>query len=154
KRVQTAEQAAAAGPTADYGGWIDVGITELGGLDFVGLDRALREDGMVASRIEFGGPAPLRLEAGGRCCGGGGEARDRILNIARARPAPRLRWVDSVTVSRGGQRVTVHARYQASGDTVDVADLLGTFDEAGLPALSLHVLTGEEGKEAPTGEDS
>jgi len=117
------------------------GIAEI---DFVEIDRALRERGMVASRIEFGGPQHFRLEAKVRhlCCGMCKDATDRIPTLDRARN--RLRWVDSVSADRAGQRITIHARYQGAGDTVDVADLLGAFDEVGLPAMSLHVLADAE----------
>jgi hypothetical protein len=150
EHVMSNEQAEAAGPIADDGGWVDVGVADFKGLDFVEIDRALREQGMVASRIEFGGPRHFRLDARVRCCGMCQQAVDRILTLDRARPIPRLRWVDSVTTDRAGQRVTVHARYQDPGDVVDVADLLGAFDGAGLPAFSLLVL--EEGQEAPAPE--
>ena len=131
-------------PQIDYGGWVDVGVTSIAEIDFVEIDRALRERGMVASRIEFGGPEHFRLEAKVRhlCCGMCKDATDRIPTLDRARN--RLRWVDSVSADRAGQRITIHARYQGKSDTVDVADLLGAFDEVGLPAMSLHVLADAE----------
>lgn len=131
-------------PQSDYGGYVDVGVTSIAAIDFVEIDRALREHGMVASRIEFGGPEHFRLEAKVRhlCCGMCKDATDRIPTLDRARN--RLRWVDSVSADRAGARVTVHARYQSPTDTVDVADLLGAFDEVGLPAMSLHVLADAE----------
>jgi hypothetical protein len=124
---------------------VDVGVTNVKAIDFVEIDRALREHGMLASRIEFGGPQHFRLQARVRhlCCGMCKDAADRIPTLDRARNG-RLRWVDSVTADRAGQRVTVHARYQNAGDTVDVSDLLGAFDEIGLPALSLAVLADAE----------
>jgi hypothetical protein len=145
EQVITREQAEVAAPQSDYGGWVDVGVTNIGAIDFVEIDRALREHGMVASRIEFGGPQHFRLQARVRhlCCGMCKDAADRIPTLDRARNG-RLRWVDSVTADRAGQRVTVHARYQNAGDTVDVSDLLGAFDEIGLPALSLAVLADAE----------
>jgi hypothetical protein len=142
--VKSNEQASSAGETSDEGGWIDVGVADLEGLDFVQIDRVLREHGMVASRIEFGGLQHFRLEASVRCCGRCEQAVDRLGTIDRARPTARLRWVDSMTTDPDGQRVTVHARYQGPEDVIDVADLLGTFDEAGLPALSLRVRADSE----------
>jgi hypothetical protein len=131
-------------PQSDYGGWVDVGVTSVSAIDFVEIDRALRDHGMVASRIEFGGPEHFRLEAKVRhlCCGMCRDATDRIPTLDRART--RLRWVDSVTSDRAGQKVTVHARYQGPSDRIDVADLLGAMDEVGLPAMSLHVLADAE----------
>jgi hypothetical protein len=141
----TSSPQAAPGPAADDGGWVDIGLTELKDLDFVEIDHVLREHGMVVSRFEFGGPRHFRLQAKVRCCGMCEEAVARILSVDRARSMPRLRWVDSVSFDRAGQHVTVHARYQEPGNVVDIADLLGAFDEVGLPAFSLHVLAEKEG---------
>jgi hypothetical protein len=131
-------------PQSDYGGWVDVGVTSVAAIDFVEIDRALREKGMVASRMEFSGPQHFRLEAKVHhlCCGMCRDATDRIPTLDRARM--RLRWVDSVTSDRASQKVTVHARYQEAGAPIDVADLLGALDEVGLPAMSLHILADAE----------
>jgi hypothetical protein len=126
-------------PPSDYGGWVDVGVTRIQDIDFVEIDRVLRDKGMVASRIELRGPEHFRLEARVRhlCCGMCKDATERIPALDRART--RLRWVDSITADRAQHSVTVHARYQGAGDAVDVAELLGAFDEVGLPPFSLKV---------------
>ena len=131
-------------PQSDYGGWVDVGVTNIKEIDFVEIDRVLREKGMVASRVEFSGPEHFRLEAKVRhlCCGMCKDATDRIPALDPARM--RLRWVDSITSDRAQHSVTVHARYQAAGEAIDVAELLGAFDEVGLPAFSLKVLADAE----------
>jgi hypothetical protein len=149
ERVISREQAETAGPQAEYGGWVDVGVTALDGVDFVAIDRALRERGMVASRMEFAGPPHYRLEARVHhlCCGMCRDAGERVTALDGARA--RLRWVDSVTADRGAHTVTVHARYQSPGQAVDVADLLGAFDEAGLPPLSLRVRADAEPTAVP-----
>jgi hypothetical protein len=133
-------------PQSDYGGWVDVGVASLRDIDFVEIDRALREKGMVASRMELSGPEHFRLEAKVHhlCCGMCKDATDRIPTLERART--RLRWVDSITSDRAGHTVTVHARYQGPDDRVDVADLLGAMDEVGLPPFSLKVLADTEGR--------
>jgi hypothetical protein len=94
---------------------------------------------MVASRMELRGLQHFRLEAKVRhlCCGMCRDATERIPVLDRART--RLRWVDSISADRAQHKVTVHARYQAADDAVDVAELLGAFDEVGLPAFSLKV---------------
>ena len=131
-------------PQSDYGGWVDVGVTNIREIDFVEIDRVLREKGMVASRVELRGPEHFRLEAKVRhlCCGMCKDATDRIPGLDRTRL--RLRWVDSITSDRAQHSVTVHARYQGAGEAVDVAELLGAFDEVGLPAFSLKVLADAE----------
>lgn len=151
EQVISREQADAAGPQSEYGGWVDVGVSDIDGLDFVAIDRALRVRGMVASRMEFAGPQHYRLEAKVHhlCCGMCREAGQRMTTLDRART--RLRWVDSVTADRAAHTVTVHARFQGPGEAVDVADLLGAFDEVGLPPLSLRVLAGAEPRTLPAG---
>lgn len=139
-------------PQSDYGGWVDVGVTSVAEINFVEIDHALREKGMVASRLEFGGPAHFRLEAKVRhmCCGMCRDAADRLPSLDRARLG--LRWVDSVTSDHAGRKITVHARYQSPGERIDVAELLGALDQVGLPAMSLHVLAdAEEPPKAPGG---
>jgi hypothetical protein len=118
---------------------VDVGVTRLEDVDFVEIDRVLREKGMVASRMELRGPPHFRLEAKVRhlCCGMCRDATERIPALDRART--RLRWVDSISADRAQHKVTVHARYRAADEAVDVAELLGAFDEVGLPAFSLKV---------------
>lgn len=151
ERVISREQADAAGPQSEYGGWVDAGVRDINGVDFVAIDRALRERGMVASRIEFAGPPHFRLAARVHhlCCGMCRDAGERIATLDRART--RLRWVDSVTADRAAHTVTVHARYQSPGEAVDVADLLAAFDEVGLPPLSLRVLDDAEPTTVPAG---
>jgi hypothetical protein len=149
KRVISREHADRAGPQSEYGGWVDVGVSAIKGVDFVAIDRALRERGVVASRMEFAGPPHYRLEAKVHhmCCGMCRDAGERMTTLERART--RLRWVDSVTADRAAHTVTVHARYQSPGEAVDVADLLGAFDEVGLPPLSLRVLADAEPTTVP-----
>ena len=121
-----------------------MGVTNIKDIDFVEVDRILREKGMVASRIEFSGPEHFRLEAKVRhlCCGMCKDATERVPALDRART--RLRWVDSITADRATHSVTVHARYQGTDDAIDVAELLGAFDEVGLPPSSLKVLADAE----------
>jgi hypothetical protein len=149
KQVISREHAEVAGPQGEYGGWVDVGVSDIGGVDFVAVDQALRARGMVASRIEFAGPEHYRLEAKVHhlCCGMCREAGEGMTTLERART--RLRWVDSVTADRAAHTITVHARYQSAGEVVDVADLLGAFDEVGLPPFSLRVLADPEPTAVP-----
>ncbi|HUG52311.1 MAG TPA: hypothetical protein VMR21_01865 [Vicinamibacteria bacterium] len=151
KAVVSREHAEMQGAQSDYGGWVDVGVSDVAGVDFVAIDHALRERGLVASRMEFAGPPHYRLEAkvGHLCCGLCREAAQGLTTLERARA--RLRWVDSVTADRAAHTVTVHARYQGPGEAVDVADLLGAFDEAGLPPFSLRVLADAEPATVPAG---
>jgi hypothetical protein len=145
-RLRSREQAEAAGPAEAFGGWIDVGLPDVTGVDFVQLDRALRGAGLVASRMEFGGAAHFRLEAEVKhlCCGMCKGAAERMSELGRMRALGRLRWLDSVSADHAKHRIVVHARYLQAGESVDVAELLGALDEVGLPPTSLRVLTGPE----------
>jgi hypothetical protein len=139
-------QADALRSVGDFGGWVDIRGIDPARIDFVALDRALREKGLVASRMEFGGAAHFRLEAqvAHMCCGACEDAARRTVTLSRALSAGRLLWVDSVTTDRARHRVVVYARYLEPGQTVDVAELLGAMEQVGLVPFSLRTLTGPE----------
>jgi hypothetical protein len=145
-KLRTPEEAEALGPAGEYGGWVDVGVRDPASVDFVALDRALREKGLVASRMEFAGVAHFRLEAqvAHLCCGVCEDAARRTTELSRALTTMRLQWVDSVTTDRARKRIVVHVRYLEPGRTIDVAELLGAMDQVGLAPFSLHVLAGPE----------
>jgi copper chaperone CopZ len=147
--LRTQEQAEVAGPAADYGGWLDIAVSDVSQIDFVAIDQALRSEGFVASQMQFGGPRHFRLEARVRhmCCGMCKDACERLPELARTRQGGRLRWLDSVSADRAGARVVFHARYQEPDARIDVTELLATMDEVGLPPSTLKVVVG--GEEAP-----
>ena len=64
--------------------------------------RALRDDGMVASQMQFGGYRHFRFEAQVRhmCCGMCKDACERMPELAATRKAGGLKWLDSVTAER------------------------------------------------------
>lgn len=147
--LKTQEQADAAGPAADYGGWLDIDLKDPRQIDFVAIDRALRDAGMVASQMQFGGFRHLRFEAQVRhlCCGMCKDACERMPDLARARQTGRLKWLDSVVADRAGDKVTIHARYLEPSERIDVVEILSAMDEIGLPPSSLRVVaTPEEPK--------
>lgn len=152
--VLSAEEAERLGPLGEYGGWVDVQVKDSaldsGVIDFVSVDRALREKGLVASKMELGGVAHIRLEAQVEhlCCGVCEGAVERTTELTRALSNGRLRWVDSVTTNRAKKVVVVYARYLEPDETIDVAELLGAMDQMGFAPFSLRVLTG--GERAPT----
>jgi len=145
--LRTQEQAEVAGPAADYGGWLDIGIKDPNLIDFVAIDRVLRDAGMVASQMQFGGFRHFRFEAQVRhmCCGMCKDACERMPELAGTRKAGGLKWLDSVTAERATGKVTIHARYQEPGDRIDAAELMGAMDEIGLPPFSLRVVVSSEG---------
>lgn len=146
RNLRTREEADAAGPAGDYGGWLDVGVSDVARIDFVAIAQALRGEGFTASQMQFGGPRHYRLEAGVRhmCCGMCKDACERVPELGRTRQAGRLRWLDSVSADRATSRIVFHARYQEPDARVDVAELLDTLDAIGLPASTLRVIVGAE----------
>ncbi len=127
QKLPTAEEAEAQGPAGEYAGWVDVQVKDPGLIDFVAVDRALRDKGLVASRMEFGGVPHFRLEAevAHLCCGVCKEAAQRVTELSRAVTTGRLLWVDSVTADRATKkRVVVYARYAGTEVRVDGEDLI------------------------------
>lgn len=140
ERLLSQEQAEGAVRSLDYSGWVDVTVPDLTRVDFVEIDRVLREEGMVASEMQLRFPKTthIRFVAQVRhlCCGMCVDAAQRIKELSRAQQFGRLRWLDSVTASHRNKEVVFHARYEES---IDVAELLGALDAIGLPAFSLRV---------------
>lgn len=150
-KLRTPEEAEAQGPGGEYGGWVDVAVKDPARIDFVAVDRALRDKGLVASRMEFGGPEHFRLEAqlAHLCCDVCKDAAEHTIDLSHALTAGRLLWVDSVAADRPKHRLVIYARYLEPGRTIDVAELLGALDQVGLAPSSLRVLSGTE--QAPGG---
>lgn len=145
--VLSREQADALGrPLADYGNWVDLEVPDVSRLEFVSLDRALRDKGLVAGRMEFGGMPHFRLEAqvSHMCCGMCERGAEAGLDFARAHSfTGQFKWLDSVTVDRTHKRIMAHARFLDPGKTVDVAEFLSGLDYVGLAPLSVRVVREE-----------
>ncbi len=148
--LKTQAEAELAGPAADYAGWVDIDVKDVSQIDFVAIDRALRDAGLVASQMQFGGVRHFRLEARVRhmCCGMCKDACERLPELAGIKQAGRLKWLDSVVADLATDKVTVHARYLEPDQRIDATELLGAMDQVGLPPFSLKVLVSAE-EEAP-----
>lgn len=148
--LKTQEEAEVAGPASDYGAWLDIDIKDVNQIDFVAIDHALRDAGMVASQMQFGGVRHFRFEAQVRhmCCGMCKDACERMPELAKTRQSGRLKWLDSVVAERATGKVVIHARYLEPDQRIDAAELMGAMDEVGLPPFSLRVVTSAE-EEAP-----
>jgi hypothetical protein len=149
--LRTQEEAEVAGPAGEYGGWLDIAVADVDQIDFVAIDQALRTAGFVASQMQFGGVRHFRLEGRVRhlCCAMCVDACQRMPELGLAKQAGRLRWLDSISAERSGNRIVIHARYQEPGDRIDVTELLAAMDEIGLPPFSLKVETDVEEAPAP-----
>lgn len=130
-------------PLAEYGNWVDVEVPDVSRLEFVSLDRALRDKGLVAGRMEFGGVPHFRLEAevSHLCCGMCERGSESGLDFAKAHSfTGQFKWLDSVTVDRTHKRIMAHARFLEAGKTVDVAEFLSGLDYVGLAPRSVRVM--------------
>ncbi len=145
--VLSREQADAFGrPVAEYGNWVDLEVPDVSRLEFVSLDRSLREKGLVAGRIEFGGLEHFRLEAevSHLCCGMCERGTESGLDFAKAHSfSGQFKWLDSVSVDRRHKRIVAHARFLEAGKTVDVAEFLAGLDYVGFAPRSVRVLPEE-----------
>jgi hypothetical protein len=131
----------------DYGNKLEVPVTDLDKLDFVAVDRALRDKGMVAGRMEISGVEHFHIEAKLEhlCCGMCERASKEHIDFAKAKGAGgQFKWLDSLTVDHQTQTVVAYARYLQPGKTVDVGEFLTGLNEIGYAPRSVQVLVGEE----------
>jgi hypothetical protein len=122
-----------------YANQVTADVTDLTQVDFVELNRSLRERGMAAGLIEFGGVPHFKMKAevDHLCCK---LCVTGLEEAFRPKKDPKygstLPWLDSVTVSLVGKSITIYPKQQTS---VDAAEALQTMDRAGLPARNLTV---------------
>jgi hypothetical protein len=131
----------------DYGNKIEIPITDLDKLDFVALDRALRDHGMVAGRMEISGVEHFHLEAklDHICCGMCDRATMEKVQFMKSKAAGgQFTWLDSVNVDHEKKTITAYARYLQPGKTMDVEEFLGGLNEIGFAPRSVQVQAGEE----------
>jgi hypothetical protein len=127
------QEKASAQPVAEtlsaYGNRLEVDVKDVAGIDFVALEKALREVGLIAERIDFGGVRHFRLEAelNHVCCELCSKAAQQGLEIAQALRAngANIKWLDSVQVIKEKKKIVAHARYDAVVDIVDFMTVLG-----------------------------
>jgi hypothetical protein len=131
----------------DYGNTVELPISDLEKLDLVAVDRALRDKGFVAGRMEFSGVEHFRMEAllQHLCCGMCDRSiQDRIAFLKAKGSAGQLKWLDSVTVDHEKKTVAAHARFLEPGKTVDVVEFLSGLNYLGYEPSSLRIIA--EGK--------
>lgn len=130
----------------DYGNSVELPIVDLDKLDLVAIDKALRDKGLVAARMELGGVEHFRLEAkvDHLCCRMCERAaHERVAFLKSRGQGGQLRWLDSVSVDRERKTIVAYARFLGSGKTVDVADFLGALNDVGYAPRSVQVLVHE-----------
>ena len=126
----------------DYGNSVELPITDLDKVDLVAIDKALRDKGFVAGRMELGGVQHFRLEAvlDHLCCGMCDRSiNERIAFLKAKGQGGQLKWIDSVVVQHEKKTVVAHARFLEPGKTVDVAEFLSGLNYLGYEPSSLRV---------------
>ncbi len=127
----------------DYGNSLELAVSDAKKLDFVALDKALRDKGLVAGRMELSGIEHFRLAAKVEhlCCGMCERSTHERMAFLNARgQSGQLKWIDSVSVDRDAKTIVAHARYVQAGKTVDVAEFLGALSEIGYAPRSVQIL--------------
>jgi hypothetical protein len=137
----------------DYGNAVELPITDLDALDLVAVDRALRDKGFVAGRIELSGVRHFRLEAAldHLCCGMCDRSISERMGFLKARGQGQLKWLESVMVEHEKKTVVAYARFLEPGKTVDVAEFLSGLNYLGFEPHSLRIATQENMQHAPEG---
>lgn len=131
---------------SDYGNTVQLPITDLDKLDLVAIDRALRDKGFVAGRMELGGVEHFRLEAelDHLCCGMCDRAiHERVAFLKSKGLGGRLTWLDSVDVDHAKKTVVAYARFLEPGKTVDIAEFLSGLNYLGYEPHAMRVVLGE-----------
>ena len=118
---------------------IEIKAENLARVDFVALDRAVRDAGLVAEHIQFGGIPNMRLEAHipHLCCNMCKVAVAEGVQIARQlRSRSDLKWLDSINVDRPLKTVTAYTRYDS---VVDVGEFIADLNHLGFAPATLTV---------------
>ena len=121
---------------------IEFDILDLTRANFVTLDRALRDTGLVPDRIEVFGMGHFRLEVElpHLCCKVCSRAVDEQLERL-LRKETQGRWLDSISMNQVEKRVLIYARLNA---VVDIVELTRSLEHAGFSAHAIRILTGPE----------
>jgi hypothetical protein len=119
--------------------WIEIKAEDIARMDFMALDRALRDAGFVAEHIEFGGIPHMRLEAHVRhlCCNLCKVGVEEGVKIATQPVAGSdCKWLKSINVDRPQKTVTVYTRYDS---IVDVGEFIAALNHLGFAPAAITV---------------
>jgi len=136
----------------DYGNAVTLPISELDKLDLVKVDRALRDKGFVAGRMELSGIPHFRLEAAldHLCCGMCDRSISERMSFLKAKgQGGRLKWIESISVQHEKKTVVAYARFLEAGKTDDVAEFLSGLNFLGFEPQSLRIETAEHMEHPP-----
>lgn len=121
---------------------IEFDILDLTKANFVTLDQALRDTGLVPDRIEVFGMGHFRLEVElpHLCCTVCSRAVDEQLERL-LRKETEGRWLDSMSMNHVQKTLVIYARLNA---VVDLVELTRALEHAGFSAHAIRILTGPE----------
>jgi copper chaperone CopZ len=138
---EQADQSTASLPS--YGNSVELVVNDPDQLDFMELDKKLRDKGMVAGRIELSGIEHFALAAkvDHLCCGMCDKAAHERMAFLKARgQSGQLKWLDSMSVNRETKTIVAYARFLEAGKTVDVTEFLGALNDIGYAPRSMQIL--------------
>jgi copper chaperone CopZ len=118
---------------------IEIKAEDITRVDFVALDRAVRDAGFFAEHIQFGGLPHMRLEAHvpHMCCNLCKVAVEEGVKIARQPgTGDDFKWLDSVKVDRPQKIIMAYTHY---GSIVDVGEFIAALNHLGFPPAALTV---------------
>ena len=118
---------------------IEIKEKDIARMDFMALDRAMRDAGFIAARIEFSGIPHLRLEAHVThlCCNLCEVAIEKGVKIAiQPGAGSNFKWLDTVNVDRPQKTVTAYTHYDS---TVDVGEFIAALNQLGFSPATLMV---------------
>jgi hypothetical protein len=118
---------------------IEIKDKDIPRMDFIALDRAMRDAGFVAARIEFSGIPRMRLEAHVThlCCNLCQVALEKGVKLAiQPGTGSTFKWLDTMNVDRPQKTVTVYSHYDT---IVDVGEFIAALDQLGFAPATLTV---------------
>ena len=135
----------------DYGHEVDLEITDLKRVDFMLIDRALRDAGLTAERMMLSGPRHYRLHAEVKhmCCGLCATGMKEGLEITKGlKSQGHFGWLDSFDVNKQKKLVIAYARYDA---VADVEELVIALNHIGFQPSSVFAVIEGEGPPPASG---
>lgn len=131
--------------SSNSGNAITVRVLDMEKVDFTALDRALRQNGLVAGRMDLSGVPHFGLQAEFPPLTGltDQSVEERITFVKAQGMGQQLEWLDSVNMDAQNHALTVYARYVEPGKSVNVAELVTGLNDIGLAPTSLHVMIGD-----------
>jgi hypothetical protein len=118
---------------------IEIRTGDIARMDFMALDRALRDAGFVAERIEFSGLPHMRLEAHltHLCCNLCEVAVEQGVKTAiQPGAGGTFKWLDTINVDRPQKTVMASAHYDC---IVDVGEFIAALNHLGFAPATLVV---------------